>query len=201
MFYTWKWYTKIRSIISCLVTQSSSIDRRLIGRISLWFNCYSRFAIVFHTFSGLQFIFFFLFIFVFCNDFKTCLWIRFVSGSINFFPSRGSKGVKAPNCKCKEKKKQATNYNLHTIEKSSTTSLSTIKTITKAKTDTQLNLRYKIKYTYMKLKISAEDSHFSKSWLLVWLVWSFSFHDDGVYIILRVSSDLERLLSLFYLFD
>lgn len=26
------------------------------------------------------------------------LWMRFVSGSINFFPKRGSRGVRAPNC-------------------------------------------------------------------------------------------------------
>jgi len=88
-------------------------------------------AIVFHTFLGNRIVFYifssvqlicicifvlFCFVCLFCNDFKTCLWIRFVSGSINFFPSRGSKGVKAPNCKCKEKKKQARNYKLHTIE-------------------------------------------------------------------------------------
>ena len=29
------------------------------------------------------------------------LWIKFVKGSISFFPSRGSRGVKAPNWKCK----------------------------------------------------------------------------------------------------
>lgn len=26
------------------------------------------------------------------------LWIRFVRGSISFFPKRGSRGVSAPNC-------------------------------------------------------------------------------------------------------
>ena len=31
------------------------------------------------------------------NDIAEVLWIKFVSGSISFFPNLGSNGVKAPN--------------------------------------------------------------------------------------------------------
>jgi hypothetical protein len=33
------------------------------------------------------------------RDIAEVLWIKFVNGSINFFPNRGSKGVNAPNYK------------------------------------------------------------------------------------------------------
>lgn len=36
---------------------------------------------------------------VYSRGMSSHLWIRFVRGSISFFPSRGSSGVRAPNCK------------------------------------------------------------------------------------------------------
>lgn len=95
--------TCFRYMFFCLLQSFSTHFFFLLGIFSLFFVCFVLFLFV-------------LFFCLFLQWFKTCLWIRFVSGSINFFPSRGSKGVKAPNCKCKEKKKQATNYNWHTIE-------------------------------------------------------------------------------------